>query len=67
MTSAITSKGWITVPKTIRDAPNLQLKDHLEFLLEPDGTVRIAAAVTRQTARQPSHSIGAWHSLFGIG
>ena len=40
-TATITSKGQITVPKTIRDRLGLSRGDVLEFSIADDGTVRL--------------------------
>jgi len=39
MTSRLTSKGQITIPKAIRDKLELAEGDKLEFVLYPDGTL----------------------------
>ena len=39
MTSTLTSKGQITIPKAIRDQLGLSEGDRLEFVLYPDGTL----------------------------
>jgi len=41
MTATITSKGQVTIPKTVRDTLKLHAGDRLDFILEADGTVRI--------------------------
>ena len=41
MTSTLTSKGQITVPKAIRDKLNLSEGDKLEFILYQDGTLSL--------------------------
>ncbi|MBI1731698.1 MAG: type II toxin-antitoxin system PrlF family antitoxin [Gammaproteobacteria bacterium] len=42
MTATLTSKGQVTVPKKIREILKLRPGDRLDFLVETDGTVRIA-------------------------
>lgn len=39
MDSALSSKGQITIPKSVRDHLNLRPKDRVKFFLHPDGTV----------------------------
>lgn len=39
--STMTSKGQVTIPKSIRDRLELQTGDRLDFRLEEDGTIRI--------------------------
>jgi antitoxin PrlF len=40
MQATITSKGQITIPKLVRDTLHLEPGDRLEFLVEPDGSIR---------------------------
>jgi AbrB family looped-hinge helix DNA binding protein len=47
--STISSKGQVTVPKAIRQRLHLQAGDRLQFLVDGDGSVRLAAA-TRDLA-----------------
>jgi AbrB family looped-hinge helix DNA binding protein len=42
--STISSKGQVTVPKAIRQRLHLNAGDRLQFLVEADGSVRLAAA-----------------------
>jgi AbrB family looped-hinge helix DNA binding protein len=44
MQTTISSKGQITVPKFIRDALQLQVGDHINFMLDADGSVRFVPA-----------------------
>lgn len=41
MASVITSKGQVTIPKSVRDRLKLHAGDRLDFIVEPNGTVRI--------------------------
>ncbi len=41
--STITSKGQITIPAEVRRHLGVSKNDKIAFLLEPDGTVRLAA------------------------
>lgn len=41
MEATLTSKGQVTIPKTVRDALHLRTGDRLDFILESDGTVRV--------------------------
>ena len=41
MTTVITSKGQVTIPKPVRDKLKLHTGDRLDFIVEPDGTARI--------------------------
>lgn len=41
MQTTITSKGQVTIPKPVRDALQLSTGDRAEFLLEPDGTIKV--------------------------
>ena len=38
-TATLTSKGQITVPKSIRDRLNIQPGDRIHFFIEDDGTI----------------------------
>ena len=61
-TATLTSKGQLTVPKSVRDLLLLRQGDAVEFVLNPDGTVQIRAGridvaelrgVLRKTGRRP--------------
>lgn len=43
-TATITSKGQVTIPKEIRDYLKLRTGGRLEFLVDPQGGVRITPA-----------------------
>lgn len=43
-TATVTSKGQVTIPKEIRDYLKLRTAGRLEFLIDPQGSVRIAPA-----------------------
>lgn len=49
-TATVTSKGQVTIPKEIRDYLKLKKGGRLEFLVDPEGGVRIAPATAE--ARQ---------------
>jgi AbrB family looped-hinge helix DNA binding protein len=42
--STISSKGQVTIPKAIRMRMHLKVGDRLRFVVDPDGSVRLAAA-----------------------
>ena len=42
--STISSKGQVTIPKAIRTRMRLKVGDRLCFVVEADGSVRLAAA-----------------------
>ena len=42
--STISSKGQVTIPKLIRELMHLKVGDRLQFKVEADGSVRLAAA-----------------------
>jgi len=42
--STISSKGQVTIPKAIRMRMHLKTGDRLRFVVDPDGSVRLAAA-----------------------
>ena len=39
MTTTLTCKGQLTLPKGIRDRLNVQTGDTIEFVIEPDGRI----------------------------
>lgn len=41
MALIITGKGQVTMPKQVRDKLNLHAGDRLDFITEPDGTIRL--------------------------
>ncbi|MGH8114424.1 MAG: AbrB/MazE/SpoVT family DNA-binding domain-containing protein [Rhodanobacteraceae bacterium] len=52
MTTTMTSKGQVTVPKAIRDYLGLKPGSAVEFEIGPDGRARLQAArAVRRTAR----------------
>jgi antitoxin PrlF len=42
--STISSKGQVTIPKAIRTRMHLKVGDRLRFVVDADGSVRLAAA-----------------------
>jgi AbrB family looped-hinge helix DNA binding protein len=42
--STISSKGQVTIPKAIRDRMHLKAGDRLRFVVDADGSVRLASA-----------------------
>jgi len=42
--STVSSKGQVTIPKAIRTRMHLKAGDRLRFVVDADGTVRLAAA-----------------------
>jgi AbrB family looped-hinge helix DNA binding protein len=42
--STISSKGQVTIPKAIRDRMRLKAGDRLRFVVDADGSVRLASA-----------------------
>lgn len=42
--STISSKGQVTIPKAIRMRMHLKVGDRLRFVVEADGSIRLAAA-----------------------
>ncbi len=59
MQTTITSKGQVTIPKPVRDALHLSAGDRVEFLVEPDGTIKVipvTASVTELKGIVPPQS-----------
>lgn len=50
MEATLTSKGQITIPKAVRESLKLHVGDRIEFLVDPDGSVRIVPATRPVTA-----------------
>ena len=50
LSSTITSKGQITIPKDIRNILNIGKGDRIEFLVEANGSVTILPVTTDITA-----------------
>jgi antitoxin PrlF len=46
MESAITVKGQVTIPKTIRKHLNLKPEDRVKFFVHPDGSVVLLPKVS---------------------
>ena len=42
--STVSSKGQVTIPKAIRTRLHLKVGDRLRFVVDADGSVRLAAA-----------------------
>ena len=59
MTSTMTSKGQVTVPKRLRDYPGLEPGAEVEFELPPEGDVVVRPARRRHARR----SLGQLHRL----
>ncbi len=60
MQTTITSKGQVTIPKPVRDALDLSAGDRVEFLVEPDGTIKVmpvTASVTELKGIVPPQSL----------
>ena len=53
MTTTITSKGQVTVPKRIRDATNLAPGSQVDFALNAQGEIVLRKAGKRVTGRKP--------------
>lgn len=47
--STITSKGQVTIPKSVRDQLQLEAGDRLDFRIEADGSIR-AYPVAKRTS-----------------
>ena len=62
MESALSSKGQITIPKSVRNHLNLRPKDRVKFFLHPDGTVVLlpripTSALKGIVAGSPEHPV----------
>lgn len=51
MTTALTSKGQVTIPKKIRDALRLAPGSHVEFAVNADGQVVLHKAGAQRPAK----------------
>ena len=58
--AAITSKGQVTIPKTIRDALHLSIGDRIAFILSEDGE-----AVIKPISKSASDVFGVLSSASG--
>jgi antitoxin PrlF len=66
MESAITSKGQITIPKTIRDQLNLAPGDKVKFFIQPDGNLVILPKLPASALRGMFRSTRGPVSLEGM-
>jgi antitoxin PrlF len=53
MTTTVTSKGQVTVPKKIRDAKNLAPGSQVDFALNAQGEIVLKKAGKQATRRKP--------------
>lgn len=49
MTTTLTSKGQLTLPKGVRERLNVQTGDTIEFVVEPDGRIVVRSGRTDVT------------------
>jgi AbrB family looped-hinge helix DNA binding protein len=52
MTTTLTSKGQVTIPKRIRDAMNLKPGSSVDFAVSPDGDIVIRKAGARPSRKR---------------
>ena len=65
MTTNLTVKGQVTVPKAIRDSLGLRPGDKVVFYREADGSARIARAEDSGAVAAPDRKTGI-HTLVGV-
>lgn len=65
MTTNLTVKGQVTVPKAIRDSLGLRPGDKVVFYREADGSARIARAEDSGAVAAPDRKTGI-HALVGV-
>jgi antitoxin PrlF len=52
MTTTLTSKGQVTIPKRIRDAMNLEAGSAVDFAVNPEGDIVIRKAGARPSRKR---------------
>lgn len=62
MPTAVTSKGQVTIPKSIRERLGLAAGDAVRFHLDPDGRV-----VLTRVESAPAHRIAGLRGVAGAG